>query len=105
MISGASSVISFIGVTLALFAYGIPPGARANESSRLDPGAGGLVEINQQETLPDLPMVLWRTAPQGEVAIDTVVVEMRRMASSNEGPQSTVKPTFKCPLNGVGERP
>jgi hypothetical protein len=29
----------------------------------------------------------------------------RRMASSNEGPLSTVKPTFKCPLNGVGEWP
>jgi hypothetical protein len=50
-------------------------------------------------------MVLWGTAPQGEVAIDTVLAEMRRMASSNEGPQSTVKPTFKCPLNGMGEWP
>jgi hypothetical protein len=50
MISGASSVISFIGVTLALFAYGIPPGARANESCRLDPGAGGLVEISKKRS-------------------------------------------------------
>jgi hypothetical protein len=36
--------------------------------------------------------------------MQTALADDRRMASSDEGPLSAVKPTFKCQLNGADER-